>query len=120
MKARCDPEGQFADRYAQRGIVVCERWSSFENFWADMGASFAKGLTLEREDNDRGYEPGNCVWADYYAQASNTRRNRWIDTPSGPMTMAQASRAFGINVGTLASRVKRGVAEDRLFMPART
>jgi hypothetical protein len=52
---------------------MCERWrDSFENFLSDMGER-PEGMTLDRLDNTRGYEPGNCRWADSTTQAVNKR-----------------------------------------------
>jgi hypothetical protein len=67
MKARCLRH----ERYAGIGITLCERWYDFRNFLADMGEK-PEGKTLDRTDNDAGYSPENCRWADIYTQNQNT------------------------------------------------
>lgn len=74
MKARCLNKNhkQYSD-YGGRGITICQRWlDSFENFLNDMGDRPGK-LTLDRIDNDKGYEPGNCRWATRQEQYANSR-----------------------------------------------
>jgi len=75
MKKRClYPKHIAYDRYAGRGITICDRWlESFENFLADMGER-PKELTLDRIDNDGNYEPGNCRWATRSQQVLNQRK----------------------------------------------
>lgn len=86
MNYRCyNPNCKAYKNYGGRGIKVCKRWrNSFENFCADMGDK-PKGLTLERINNDRNYEPGNCKWATYKENLNNRRpmscgpmKQRWF------------------------------------------
>ena len=73
MLGRCNnPKDTAYNDYGGRGISVCPRWEYFDNFLEDMGP-IPEMLTLERVDNDRGYDPENCIWADRVHQSRNRR-----------------------------------------------
>lgn len=74
MRRRCEkPHAPGYQHYGGRGITVCERWQSFDNFLADMGDR-PERTTLDRIDVNGHYEPGNCRWADSKTQAANKRK----------------------------------------------
>ena len=103
MKARCfNKKSKSYKDYGGRGITVCDRWLTFENFLADMGER-PIGHQIERLDNENGYYPGNCVWADKKTQARNTRANHLITVDGVTLPLA----AWAEKVGRCPSTIKR-------------
>lgn len=109
MIQRCRPEHPRASYYHLRGIAVCERWSVFEHFLADMGEA-PPSKSIDRIDNARGYEPGNCRWATSFEQANNTRANVVFSIGAESMSMADFCRRTGISYSTVRRRAKAGRA----------
>ncbi len=72
---RCnDPNKSNYRYYGDRGIKVCDRWTSFEHFYADMGER-PPGKSLDRfPNNDGNYEPVNTRWATQKEQVANQRK----------------------------------------------
>lgn len=114
MCRRCSwPSHASYQYYGGRGISVCERWKA--SFWAfaeDMGEC-PPGFTLERLDTNGNYEPGNCTWATYTAQANNRRNNVVVTVDGVAMTIAQACRQTGVKYATAMGRLRRGWSHER-------
>lgn len=76
--SRCtNPNSTNFRYYGKRGIKVCDRWRTFENFRADIIAQIGplqdNKLTLDRINNNGNYEPGNIRWATHSEQMRNRR-----------------------------------------------
>lgn len=107
MVARCTRQSSNRfESYAGRGITVCERWlASFEAFLADMGEC-PDGMSIERIDNDRGYEPGNCRWATVKEQARNRRSSVFVEHNGERLTIAEWAERYGIPYKRLWKQVR--------------
>ncbi len=89
-------------------MQVCQHWRRFENFYADMGDR-PTGMTLERRDNSRGYEPGNVVWAPNAEQQRHRRNNVLVDWGGKTYVLADLCRELGIRATHLYRNMKRGM-----------
>lgn len=106
MMSRCyDPNNISYPNYGYRGIAVCLAWHEFENFLSDMGER-PENHTIERVNNNGGYNKSNCKWATKEEQFSNTRRNHYVVLKGEKKTVKQLSKQFGISQPTLAYRLK--------------
>jgi len=65
--------------YGGRGITVCKRWESFENFYADMGPRPSSSHSVDRNDVNGNYEPANCSWATDIQQGLNCRKTHVVE-----------------------------------------
>ncbi len=74
MLSRCTNSNDVGySNYGGRGITVCRRWYHFENFAIDMWPRTEGPFTIERKNNEKGYEKSNCRWATRTEQCLNRR-----------------------------------------------
>jgi hypothetical protein len=86
MKQRClNPQHKDFANYGGRGISVCQEWiDSFEAFYSHVGPRPGPEYSLDREDNDRNYEPDNTRWVTREVRNQNQR-------PASPHTRPEAT-----------------------------
>jgi hypothetical protein len=110
MIARCTDTTRIG--YGGRGIVVCDRWRSYELFLADMGRR-PPGTTLDRIDNDGPYSPENCRWATHAQQARNRRSSRLVTYLDRTATVAEWADITGISRNAIYLRLNAGWPVDK-------
>lgn len=122
MRQRCNaPTRNAYARYGGRGIKVCERWDkSFEAFYEDTKEGYNDSLTLDRINNNKGYEPGNVRWVTKLQQMQNTSRSIFLEFQGEKMTIADWARRLNVKLQTLRSRYKKNwLTKDILTIPVK-
>lgn len=122
MIQRChNPNHPRYEDYGGRGITVCDRWiTSFSDFFADVGLRPTQFHSLDRENNNIGYEPGNCRWATAKEQGRNMRSNRWLSVNGKSKLIAEWAEINGPHEETIRKRLNRGMSEqDAVLAPSR-
>jgi hypothetical protein len=118
MLARCSPmaKGETKRNYYDKGIRVCDRWKSFDNFLSDMGEP-DELCSIDRIDGSKNYYPENCRWATAKVQANNTRTNHIITANGLSMTASMWSDRTGIKANTIIYRIRRGWVPEEAVNP---
>ena len=107
MKSRCyNSNNSHYKYYGKKGIGMCDDWkNNFKSFydWA-INNGWKRGLSIERIDNNKQYEPENCKWIDISKQSQNRTTNHYVADKNGNVyTIAEISRKTNINAQTLYS-----------------
>lgn len=123
-KRRCEnPKCEFYHNYGARGIKVCDEWQGIEGFnrfyeWA-ISHGYDRGLTLDRIDNDKGYNPNNCQFATRKHQSNNKRNNIYLTFDGVTKTLMEWCEYYDVPYSRV--RVRYNVMgwdiEDALFTP---
>lgn len=104
--------------YGGKGIKVCDEWSNYLNFrnWA-LSHGFAKGLTIDRIESHKDYEPSNCQWITQSENSKKMQQQREgkiiIEYNGESHGLAEWSHLTGINQTTLLSRIRSGWSVER-------
>lgn len=122
MIARCEYEKHpyFKD-YGGRGITVCAEWHDYLVFrkWA-LTHGYSDTLTIDRINNEQGYNPENCKWSTMKEQQNNRRNNRRLTFNDVTKTITEWSEIVGINKTTIKERLNSGwTVESALTTPVR-
>ena len=113
---RCHrPNDPSFHKYGARGITVCDEWrESFLAFYKHMGER-PQGTSLDRIDNTKGYEPGNCRWATPVEQSRNRKSTLYVTLKGQRVRFMDACEAAGLPAGTVRARLRGGFSVDEAF-----
>lgn len=114
IKRRCtNPKEQSYKNYGAKGIVMSDEWAeSYEQFLSDMGRCPKNCSSIDRIDNNKGYEKGNCRWATTIDQCNNRTSNRIVTYRGETDTLANICRKYGVQYGLVHSRLSKGLNID--------
>jgi hypothetical protein len=120
MLARCqNPKGSGYKNYGGRGIKVCERWKTFENFKEDMGSK-PPGMSIDRIDVNGDYCKENCLWSNWQDQMNNRRNNVTYTAFGVTGTLPHLCRHFQKPFRRVAGRIWMGWdIEKALMLPSK-
>ncbi len=107
-KARCaDPTHRSYYRYGARGITMSVEFvDSFEAFFEHVGPRPSPYHTMDRLDNNRGYERGNLAWRTRKQQQRNRGNNRLITFNGETLTISEWAERLNTADGTIRNRIE--------------
>lgn len=117
MRKRClSPRHRAYKNYGGRGIKICKRWDSFENFREDLEESFSdhvhkfgtRETWIERVNNDGNYEPRNVKWATKKEQSRNTRFSQKLTFDGKTQTISAWAEELKMSKEALGYRIRAG------------
>jgi hypothetical protein len=110
MKMRCiNKNAPDYERYGGRGITMCDEWlNSFMSFFLHIGPKPSKKHSIDRIDNNKGYEPGNVRWATKLDQVKNRRDSIYVSDGNKTYHITDVANKLKISKGAAHLRLKRG------------
>lgn len=114
IKNRC--ADQKNKNYGAIGVMVCDRWKKFENFYADMGEPPSKNHSIDRINPYGNYEPTNVRWATDVEQQRNRRMALVYEFNGERRHLKEWADILQVPYETLRNRIKHlGWSIDKAF-----
>lgn len=102
IKNRCQQTNKDHEKYFDRGIRVCESWSTnYQTFLNDMGRAPASTAQIDRVNNNGNYEPGNCRWSTAKENGNNKRNNRFYIIDGKQYNIREAAALLQCNTASI-------------------
>lgn len=98
--------------YGDRGITYTPKWDTYKGFWEDMGASYEKGLSIDRIDNNGNYSKENCRWATPVQQVRNRRNTRTATINGVTKSFAEWCEQYGLAYNSARDYLYRGYSPE--------
>ena len=111
MKDRCyNEKNPWYYLYGGKGITVCDEWLNDWHVFRDWSwkNGYADDLSIDRIDNNKGYYPENCRFADAITQSNNTSRNVYIEYNGKKQSVRQWEHELGFPRDLLGRRLRKG------------
>jgi hypothetical protein len=118
MRERCSKKSNKSYKnYGEKGIKVCKEWDDNFMVFYDFAISngYKDGLTIDRINSNKGYEPSNCRFITTKEQNRNYSRNHMITYNNETLCLSDMADKYGISRSTVLFRIKSGKELDEVF-----
>lgn len=117
MKHRCLNENSVDYKhYGGRGIIVCPTWiSSFNTFYNDMGERPSMNHSIDRINNNKGYNKNNCKWSTHKEQNRNRRDTLYILYKNDSKSLAEWCDILNLDYKKVYKKIKQGKTLEHII-----
>lgn len=109
VKRRCQdrPDAIFRKHVKNlAALTLCDRWQDFKTFLQDVGPAPPEHVLVRLDPTNRGYEPGNVVWATRaFAARHAGRTRRYLTFQGETLTVTEWANRLGVRPGLLFHRL---------------
>lgn len=104
-----NPNNYEYGEYGGRGIGICNEWrNSFNSFmqWSYENG-YADNLTIDRKNNNKGYQPDNCRWVSNKENCRNKRNNHCLTYNGQAKTITEWAEITGLSKEVIRYRITK-------------